>query len=112
MPIPPRPPSACFVTGPKKSSPCSIGKRPARHVKRFSALVDKSPSSPRLADAPAEANTFVVGIAPPGGKIPPQWRPIILDAISRKLTIVSGLHDFLCDDRRIPSRRPTGMASN
>jgi uncharacterized NAD-dependent epimerase/dehydratase family protein len=51
-----------------------------------------------LAEAHDEANTFVVGIAPPGGKIPPQWRPIILDAIARKLTIVSGLHDFLCED--------------
>jgi len=50
-----------------------------------------------LAEAP-EANTFLVGIAPPGGKIPPDWRPIILEAIARRLTIVSGLHDFLCDD--------------
>lgn len=45
-----------------------------------------------------KANTFVVGIAPPGGKIPTHWRPIILDAIARRLTIVSGLHDFLRDD--------------
>jgi uncharacterized NAD-dependent epimerase/dehydratase family protein len=51
-----------------------------------------------LAEAPQGTNTFLVGIAPPGGKIPPQWRPIVLDAIARKLTIVSGLHDFLCDD--------------
>jgi uncharacterized NAD-dependent epimerase/dehydratase family protein len=50
-----------------------------------------------LADAPG-ANTLVVGIAPPGGKIPPHWRPLILDAIARKLTVVSGLHDLLCDD--------------
>jgi uncharacterized NAD-dependent epimerase/dehydratase family protein len=50
-----------------------------------------------LADAPA-ANTLLVGIAPPGGKIPSHWRPLILEAIARKLTIVSGLHDFLCDD--------------
>jgi uncharacterized NAD-dependent epimerase/dehydratase family protein len=50
-----------------------------------------------LAEAP-DANTFVIGIAPPGGKIPPPWRPIILDAIARKMTIVSGLHDFLRDD--------------
>jgi len=50
-----------------------------------------------LADA-AGANTLMVGIAPPGGKIPPHWRPILLEAIARKMTIVSGLHDFLCDD--------------
>jgi len=51
----------------------------------------------RLADAP-EADTLVIGIAPPGGKIPSHWRPIILDAIARKMTVVSGLHDFLNDD--------------
>jgi uncharacterized NAD-dependent epimerase/dehydratase family protein len=50
-----------------------------------------------LAEAP-EANTFLVGIAPPGGRIPPHWRQIVLEAIRRKMTIVSGLHDFLRDD--------------
>jgi uncharacterized NAD-dependent epimerase/dehydratase family protein len=50
-----------------------------------------------LADAP-EANTLLIGIAPPGGKIPPHWRPIILEAIARKMTVVSGLHEFLRDD--------------
>ena len=29
-----------------------------------------------LADAPA-ANTLLLGIAPPGGKIPAAWRPIV-----------------------------------
>lgn len=45
-----------------------------------------------------EADTLVLGIAPPGGKIPANWRPIILDAIKRGMDIVSGLHDFLNDD--------------
>ncbi len=47
-----------------------------------------------ISDAP-EANTLLVGIAPPGGKIPPHWRPIVLEAITRGLTVVSGLHDLL-----------------
>jgi len=51
----------------------------------------------KLAEAPG-ANTLVIGIAPPGGKIPPPWRAIVLEAIARKMDIVSGLHDFLCDD--------------
>ncbi len=50
-----------------------------------------------LAEAPG-ANTLLIGIAPPGGKIPPPWRAIIVEAISRKLNVVSGLHDFLKDD--------------
>jgi uncharacterized NAD-dependent epimerase/dehydratase family protein len=52
----------------------------------------------RLDDAP-EANTLLLGIAPPGGKIPAPWRAIILDAIARrKMDVISGLHDFVGDD--------------
>jgi len=45
-----------------------------------------------------DANALLIGIAPPGGKIPHAWRPIILEAIARKMTIVSGLHELLRDD--------------
>lgn len=50
-----------------------------------------------LAQAP-EADSVFVGIAPSGGALPASWRPLLLDAIERGLHIVSGLHDFLCDD--------------
>ena len=50
-----------------------------------------------LAEVP-EANTLLIGIAPPGGRIPQPWRPIVLEAIDRGLTVVSGLHEFLRDD--------------
>lgn len=50
-----------------------------------------------LQDAPT-ADTLMIGIAPPGGKIPAAWRPIVLDAIQRGMNVVSGLHDFLNDD--------------
>jgi len=50
-----------------------------------------------LDDAP-DANTLAIGIAPPGGKIPDPWRPIVLDAIARGMDIVAGLHDLLKDD--------------
>jgi uncharacterized NAD-dependent epimerase/dehydratase family protein len=49
-------------------------------------------------DAAADANLLLVGIAPAGGKIPAAWRPIILDAIQRGMSVSSGLHEFLCDD--------------
>ena len=58
-----------------------------------------------LADAP-EANALLIGIAPPGGKIPPHWRPILLEAIHRRMTVISGLHEFLADDRRVGPRPP------
>ncbi|MFT5527738.1 MAG: putative NAD-dependent epimerase/dehydratase family protein, partial [Pirellulaceae bacterium] len=41
------------------------------------------------------ADTLVLGIAPPGGRLPESWRPIILAAISRGMNIVNGLHHFL-----------------
>jgi uncharacterized NAD-dependent epimerase/dehydratase family protein len=50
-----------------------------------------------LADAPA-ASTLLLGIAPPGGKIPAHWRQIVLQALQRGMTVVSGLHEFLADD--------------
>lgn len=51
-----------------------------------------------LAEAPG-ANTLVLGIAPTGGRIPPAWRAVILEAISRyKMDVLSGLHDFLSAD--------------
>ena len=40
-------------------------------------------------------NTLVIGIAPPGGKIPDSWRGIVLEAIGSGMNVVSGLHDFL-----------------
>ncbi|MCA9231115.1 MAG: DUF1611 domain-containing protein [Planctomycetales bacterium] len=48
----------------------------------------------KLSEA-AGANTLMIGIAPPGGKIPDSWRPIILEAIHSGMDVVSGLHDFL-----------------
>jgi len=51
----------------------------------------------RLAEA-AEANGLMIGIAPAGGRIPESWRPVLLEAIHRHLTIYSGLHEFLADD--------------
>jgi uncharacterized NAD-dependent epimerase/dehydratase family protein len=50
-----------------------------------------------LAEAP-DANTVLIGIAPPGGKIPRHWRPILLEGITKRMTIVSGMHEFLRDD--------------
>jgi uncharacterized NAD-dependent epimerase/dehydratase family protein len=46
----------------------------------------------------ATANTLLLGIAPPGGKIPAHWRPIVLEALGCGMTVVSGLHEFLADD--------------
>ena len=53
------------------------------------------------ADNPPD--TLVLGIAPAGGKIPEEWRPTLLDALRRGMSIVSGLHEFLSDDSELVS---------
>jgi uncharacterized NAD-dependent epimerase/dehydratase family protein len=42
-------------------------------------------------------NALLVGIAPAGGQIPPEWVQLVKHAIEHKLEIWSGLHSFLSD---------------
>jgi uncharacterized NAD-dependent epimerase/dehydratase family protein len=56
-----------------------------------------------LADAKSPT-TLLIGIAPQGGKLPPPWKKVVLEAIDRGMEIVSGLHDFLSDDPDIKAR--------
>ncbi|WP_425395181.1 DUF1611 domain-containing protein [Aeoliella sp.] len=46
-------------------------------------------------------DALLIGIAPMGGKLPAEWKPIILSAIARGMEIVSGLHDFLSNDEQL-----------
>ena len=43
-------------------------------------------------------DTLLIGIAPMGGKLPPAWKAIVLEALDRRMTVISGLHDFLSND--------------
>ena len=45
-----------------------------------------------------EPTALLVGTAPQGGALPPDWRASIRSAIDARLEIVSGLHDMLGDD--------------
>ena len=58
-------------------------------------------------DSAPEAKTLLIGIAPPGGKIPQHWRPIILDAIARGMNVLSGLHEFLAQDAEFAAAAAT-----
>jgi len=59
------------------------------------------PAVGTLAEAmamPIRPDTLLIGIAPTGGKLPPEWRATILEAIDAGLDVHSGLHTFLGDD--------------
>jgi uncharacterized NAD-dependent epimerase/dehydratase family protein len=64
------------------------------------ALFGVGGTIPVVKDFPpaSDVDALYIGIAPPGGKLPSEWRPIILEAIRRGIDVVAGLHDFLTDD--------------
>jgi len=45
----------------------------------------------------AGAEFCIIGIASSGGKIPPQLKPVIQQALKASMTVVSGLHEFLSE---------------
>jgi uncharacterized NAD-dependent epimerase/dehydratase family protein len=45
-----------------------------------------------------EPSALLIGIAPPGGALPPEFRAEIRIALEARLELVSGLHEFLSDD--------------
>ena len=47
---------------------------------------------------------LLIGIAPRGGRLPPEWRGWIETAIDRGLEIWSGLHTYLSDDPDLAAR--------
>ncbi|MFZ5478225.1 MAG: DUF1611 domain-containing protein [Myxococcota bacterium] len=53
-----------------------------------------------LAEAPI-AECLIVGVATDGGRLPPAYRAVLLDALARGLHLVCGLHEKLNDDPEI-----------
>jgi uncharacterized NAD-dependent epimerase/dehydratase family protein len=71
-----------------------------RNLREFLPAFD-IPFVGRLDEAlagPVRPDGLLIGIAPTGGKLPPEWRATILGAIRAGLDIHSGLHQFLGDD--------------
>jgi uncharacterized NAD-dependent epimerase/dehydratase family protein len=49
-------------------------------------------------DKKVKPKYFVIGLAPDGGKMSPEVRQVIREAIKANLNVDSGLHDFLSDE--------------
>jgi uncharacterized NAD-dependent epimerase/dehydratase family protein len=48
-----------------------------------------------------QPTSLLLGVATPGGWVPPHWRSWIIEAIGAGLEIANGLHRFLRDDREL-----------
>jgi uncharacterized NAD-dependent epimerase/dehydratase family protein len=44
-------------------------------------------------------NNLIIGVATIGGKLPPEFRSIIIEAIKNKINVIAGLHEFLSADK-------------
>jgi uncharacterized NAD-dependent epimerase/dehydratase family protein len=56
------------------------------------------------------ATAVLIGIAPPGGRLPDEWKDWLRTAIERGLEIWSGLHTFIADDPELgPLARARGV---
>lgn len=76
--------------------PSCAGKR-VREVVPY--LESDAPIVTDVAQAlPFKPTSLLIGTAPKGGKLPPDWRAQVLAAIAAGLEIVSGLHDMLGQD--------------
>ena len=59
---------------------------------------------------PLEPDTALVGVAVAGGRLGPEWRVILRDAVDAGLSVVSGMHEFLADDPELgPLAREKGV---
>ena len=58
-----------------------------------------------------QPNALLIGIAPPGGQLPPSWRSLLLAAMDQGLDVWSGLHTILGDIPELAQRaRERGVA--
>ncbi|HEV8489129.1 MAG TPA: DUF1611 domain-containing protein [Candidatus Limnocylindrales bacterium] len=60
---------------------------------------------------PRPPTALLIGIAPTGGRLPGKWRATILAALRAGLDVLSGLHQFVGDDREFAAAARASGAS-
>jgi len=71
-------------------------------VKKHIPLVNDLPEALAAAQMKNSAAThFVIGLAPDGGKLDPNARQAVIEAVKHGLHVDCGLHDFLSEDQQI-----------
>jgi uncharacterized NAD-dependent epimerase/dehydratase family protein len=55
-----------------------------------------------------QPNAILIGIAPAGGKLPAEWRDLLVTSLERGLDVWSGLHYFLADDPELAAAAERG----
>ncbi|MGH2466932.1 MAG: DUF1611 domain-containing protein [Candidatus Limnocylindrales bacterium] len=86
--------------------------RAGRNVGEWMGPAYDIPVVATLAEAlPGRPTALLLGTAPAGGKLPPSWRRIVLEAIDDGLEIRSGLHTLLGEDPGLAeAARGSGVA--
>ena len=68
-------------------------------VRSITGMSCDAPVVPSLQAALAtQPKALLIGTAPPGGVLPPEWRVILAEAIRNGLHIINGLHFFLSEE--------------
>lgn len=69
-----------------------------RHPNGIRIYRDATEAAAAAREAGNPATHFVIGLAPDGGRLAPEAREAVRQAIELKLHVVSGLHDYLTED--------------
>jgi uncharacterized NAD-dependent epimerase/dehydratase family protein len=68
-------------------------------VREVTGMPCDAPIVPNLEAAWAtQPKALLIGTAPPGGTLPPEWRTILAQAIRQGLHIINGLHFFITEE--------------
>ncbi|HJU65195.1 MAG TPA: DUF1611 domain-containing protein, partial [Gemmatimonadaceae bacterium] len=96
--------NSCIRYTPERVVAVIDSRRAGRTVNDVLGFGGEIPVVRSLAAAmPGKPTALLIGTAPQGGKLPPEWRSIIRDAINEGLAVWSGLHTFIGDDQELAS---------